>query len=72
MRERRAEGWVSGCYGPRAEKADRSRSAMRGNVPWKAGRPMDCLKIRRAHEAGLKAAGFLPIPVHGEEGDRDL
>jgi hypothetical protein len=63
---------VSRCYGPRTGKTGRSKSAIRDNVPWKAGRPMDCLKIRRAHEAGLKAAGFLPIPVHGEEGDRDL
>ena len=29
-----------------------------------AGRPMDCSKVRRAHEAGLKAAGLRHIRVH--------
>jgi len=72
MRERKTEGWGSGCCGPGAEQAGTSRSAMRGNVPWKAGRPMDRSKILLPHVAGLKGAGFLPIPVRGEEGDRGL
>ena len=33
-----------------------------------AGRPMDCSKVRRAHEMGLKAAGLRHIRVHDLRG----
>jgi integrase len=34
----------------------------------KAGRPMDCSKVRRSHEAGLKAAGLRHIRIHDLRG----
>jgi len=33
-----------------------------------AGRPMDCSKVRRAHEMGLKAAGLRHIRIHDLRG----
>ena len=42
---------------------------IRAEILNEAGRPMDCSKVRRAHEAGLKAAGGLRhIRVHDLRG----
>jgi len=62
IRKRKTEGWVSRCYGPGAEKAGRSKSAIRANAPWKAGRPMDRSKIHRPHECTGKRWSGRPDP----------